>query len=65
MSAILESYASEDRSHMDYLAVSNSEEFRRYICSSFLCIIYFYLQVSASFVLLSAYPIGMEIELRV
>ncbi|KAH9624018.1 hypothetical protein KSS87_008611 [Heliosperma pusillum] len=31
MSAILESYASEDRLHVDYLAISNSEEFRRYL----------------------------------
>lgn len=31
MSAILESYASEDRCHVDYLAISNSEEFRRYL----------------------------------
>lgn len=31
MSAILESYASEDRYHLDYLAISNSEEFRRYL----------------------------------
>ncbi|XP_059655224.1 uncharacterized protein LOC132302407 [Cornus florida] len=31
MSAILESYASEDRLHLDYVGISNSEEFRRYI----------------------------------
>ncbi|CAO2831086.1 unnamed protein product [Amaranthus hypochondriacus] len=31
MSAILESYASEDRCCLDYLAISNSEEFRRYV----------------------------------
>ncbi|XP_057544345.1 uncharacterized protein LOC130823651 isoform X2 [Amaranthus tricolor] len=31
MSAILESYASEDRCRLDYLAISNSEEFRRYV----------------------------------
>ncbi|KAG7032612.1 hypothetical protein SDJN02_06662, partial [Cucurbita argyrosperma subsp. argyrosperma] len=31
MSAILESYASNNLQHVDYLAVSNSEEFRRYI----------------------------------
>ncbi|KAJ8428992.1 hypothetical protein Cgig2_018360 [Carnegiea gigantea] len=31
MSAILESYASEDRCHVDYLAISNSEEFRGYL----------------------------------
>ncbi|KAK9275338.1 hypothetical protein L1049_022602 [Liquidambar formosana] len=31
MSAILESYASEDRRHVDYVAISNSEEFRRYV----------------------------------
>lgn len=31
MSAMLESYASEDRRHVDYLGISNSEEFRRYI----------------------------------
>uniref|UniRef100_A0A5B7BTD1 DEP domain-containing protein n=1 Tax=Davidia involucrata TaxID=16924 RepID=A0A5B7BTD1_DAVIN len=31
MSAILESYASEDRRHLDYLGISNSEEFRRYV----------------------------------
>ncbi|KAL9241713.1 hypothetical protein vseg_015791 [Gypsophila vaccaria] len=31
MSAIFESYASEDRLHVDYLAISNSEEFRRYL----------------------------------
>lgn len=29
MSAILESYASEDRCQLDYMAISNSEEFRR------------------------------------
>lgn len=29
MSAILESYASDDRSHLDYVGISNSEEFRR------------------------------------
>ncbi|KAI6670858.1 hypothetical protein NL676_005743 [Syzygium grande] len=31
MSAILESYASEDRRHLDYGAISKSEEFRRYV----------------------------------
>ncbi|KAA0067556.1 hypothetical protein IC582_021808 [Cucumis melo] len=31
MSAILESYASEDLQHIDYLTISNTEEFRRYI----------------------------------
>nr|GMD69980.1 uncharacterized protein LOC109185933 [Ipomoea batatas] len=31
MSAILETYASEDRRHLDYMGISNSEEFRRYI----------------------------------
>ncbi|XP_043696028.1 uncharacterized protein LOC122646520 [Telopea speciosissima] len=31
MTAILESYASEDRRHVDYLGISNSEEFRRYV----------------------------------
>ncbi|XP_010250210.1 PREDICTED: uncharacterized protein LOC104592501 [Nelumbo nucifera] len=31
MFAILESYASEDRLHVDYLAISTSEEFRRYV----------------------------------
>ncbi|KAG6399109.1 hypothetical protein SASPL_140583 [Salvia splendens] len=31
MSAILESYASDDRLRLDYLGISNSEEFRRYI----------------------------------
>jgi hypothetical protein len=30
MSAILESYASDDRQHVDYGAISKSEEFRRY-----------------------------------
>jgi hypothetical protein len=30
MYAILESYASEDRRHVDYVAISKSEEFRRY-----------------------------------
>ncbi|XP_059278690.1 uncharacterized protein LOC132032914 isoform X1 [Lycium ferocissimum] len=30
MSALLESYASDDRYHLDYLGISNSEEFRRY-----------------------------------
>lgn len=29
MSAILESYASDDRLHLDYIGISNSEEFRR------------------------------------
>ncbi|KAL7110929.1 hypothetical protein ACP275_05G056500 [Erythranthe tilingii] len=31
MSAILESYASDDRRHLDYVGISNSEEFRRYV----------------------------------
>jgi hypothetical protein len=31
MSAILESYATEDMCHVDYLGISRSEEFRRYI----------------------------------
>lgn len=31
MSAILESYASDDRLHLDYIGISNSEEFRRYV----------------------------------
>ncbi|MED6135176.1 hypothetical protein PIB30_043794 [Stylosanthes scabra] len=31
MSAILESYASDDRRHVDYVAISKSEEFRRYV----------------------------------
>jgi hypothetical protein len=31
MSAILESYASDDRQHVDYVAISKSEEFRRYL----------------------------------
>ncbi|GAV69834.1 Glutaredoxin domain-containing protein/DEP domain-containing protein/DUF547 domain-containing protein [Cephalotus follicularis] len=31
MSAILESYASDDRTHVDYFSVSKSEEFRRYV----------------------------------
>ncbi|KAL6187199.1 hypothetical protein ACLB2K_043314 [Fragaria x ananassa] len=31
MSAILESYASDDRHLLDYIGISNSEEFRRYI----------------------------------
>ncbi|XP_058098044.1 uncharacterized protein LOC131243012 [Magnolia sinica] len=31
MSAILEAYASDDRCHLDYNRISNSEEFRRYV----------------------------------
>ncbi|KAK9115648.1 hypothetical protein Sjap_014595 [Stephania japonica] len=31
MFAMLESYASEDRRHVDYTGISNSEEFRRYV----------------------------------
>ncbi|RAL54607.1 hypothetical protein DM860_001735 [Cuscuta australis] len=31
MSAILETYASEDRRRLDYTGISNSEEFRRYL----------------------------------
>lgn len=31
MSAILEAYASDDRGSVDYLGISNSEEFRRYL----------------------------------
>lgn len=31
MSAILESYTSDDRRHVDYMGISNSEEFRRYV----------------------------------
>nr|KYP65447.1 hypothetical protein KK1_011682 [Cajanus cajan] len=31
MCAILESYASEERRHVDYVAISKSEEFRRYV----------------------------------
>jgi len=34
MSAILESYASDDRQHVDYEAISKSEEFRRYANTS-------------------------------
>ncbi|KAG5628779.1 hypothetical protein H5410_000496 [Solanum commersonii] len=30
MSALLESYTSDDRHHLDYIGISNSEEFRRY-----------------------------------
>ena len=30
MSAILESHASQDLQHLDYLTISNTEEFRRY-----------------------------------
>jgi hypothetical protein len=30
MSAILESYSSDDRRHVDYAGISKSEEFRRY-----------------------------------
>ncbi|KAJ8574267.1 hypothetical protein K7X08_026072 [Anisodus acutangulus] len=30
MFALLESYASDDRHHLDYIGISNSEEFRRY-----------------------------------
>lgn len=29
--AILETYASEDRRHVDYISINNSEEFRRYL----------------------------------
>lgn len=35
MYAILESYASEDRRHVDYVAISKSEEFRRYGSKSY------------------------------
>lgn len=31
MSAVLESYASDDSTHLDYIGISNSEEFRRYV----------------------------------
>ncbi|XP_051144542.1 uncharacterized protein LOC127260705 [Andrographis paniculata] len=31
MSAIVESYTSDDRRHLDYIGISNSEEFRRYV----------------------------------
>ncbi|XP_031371477.1 uncharacterized protein LOC116187038 [Punica granatum] len=31
MTAILESYASDNRQHLDYAAISKSEEFRRYV----------------------------------
>ncbi|GAA0138754.1 hypothetical protein LIER_00439 [Lithospermum erythrorhizon] len=31
MTAILESYASDDRHHVNYVGISNSEEFRRYL----------------------------------
>ncbi|KAL5071599.1 hypothetical protein RYX36_022486 [Vicia faba] len=31
MSAILESFASDDRKHVDYAAISKSDEFRRYV----------------------------------
>ncbi|KAJ8769999.1 hypothetical protein K2173_009082 [Erythroxylum novogranatense] len=34
MSAILESYATGDRLHVDYAAISESEEFRRYVNST-------------------------------
>ena len=37
MTAILESYASDDRRHVDYTGISNIEEFRRYVqCSSWI-----------------------------
>lgn len=36
MSAILESYASDDRKHVDYAAISRSEEFRRYDKAQFV-----------------------------
>jgi len=36
MSAILESYASDDRKHVDYAAISPSEEFRRYDNAQFV-----------------------------
>ncbi|KAL6579507.1 hypothetical protein OROMI_009723 [Orobanche minor] len=31
MSALLESYASDDRRHLDFIGIGNSEEFRRYV----------------------------------
>ena len=34
LSAILESYTSDDRRHVDYIGISNSEEFRRYYYQS-------------------------------
>ncbi|KAI9075731.1 hypothetical protein K1719_042347 [Acacia pycnantha] len=34
MSAILESYATDDRRHLDYAAISKSEEFRRYVIAA-------------------------------
>jgi len=49
MCAILESYASEDRQRVDYVAISKSEEFRRYgtyKSSIFLCIFLVDLQFS-------------------
>lgn len=49
MTAILESYASDDRRHVDYTGISNSEEFRRYAqCSSG---IYFIPSIKFHFVL--------------
>ncbi len=60
MAAILESYASDDRRHVDYISISNSEEFRRYTqYSSWIyfipSIIPFVLQYSISYAAISFY----------
>lgn len=56
MSAVLESFASEDRRHLDYVGISNSEEFRRYFSHalSFLHHLKFHLKNSStSFIILT------------
>lgn len=61
MTAILESYASDDRRHVDYTGISNSEEFRRYAqCSSGIYFIpsikfHFVLQCSINYAAISLY----------
>lgn len=47
MSAILESYSSHDRQHVDYVGISNSEEFRRYTWYSWFTL--FHLQLHFMF----------------
>lgn len=41
MSAILESYASDDRQHVDYEAISRSEEFRRYGSTNVMFLVFY------------------------
>lgn len=67
MSAILESYSSLDRQHVDYVGISNSEEFRRYTWySSWFTLFHLQLQFmfwqfmeQSHFILTSDFKLGL------